>query len=341
MGGTGSHTDILKTMANGVPAVNAGSVATGFKNGGGQSITDVEFVEDGTHNIAIFAATTDNFVVLADMRATAAWDGNGAPPAIPSRKIDLHSLSSSDVADEYKTNAESSSGHGRGAVRSIVWAPGSNMVMVNSGKTKELHLITLSADGGIEGAALTKTIAGAESRYMVYVDNHDVRAKTRAMDADNAARTLAMDAKIATVKAEVESDNAARTLAMDAKIATVKAEVESDNAALTLAMDAKIATTKAESDNTTRAMDAKIATVKGLAESDNAPLTDMGPSNQEVSDSSGSDAMAVGGLVLGALGFLFGAASLGLTLVRGGARKSVAREISFGKDKGGVTEAKA
>ena len=297
MGGTGSHTDILKTMANGVPAVNAGSVATGFKNGGGQSITDVEFVEDGTHNIAIFAATTDNFVVLADMRATAAWDGVGTPPAIPSRQIDLHTLSSSEVADDYKTNAESSSGHGRGAVRSIVWAPGSNMVMVNSGKTKELHLITLSADGGIEGAALTRTIPGAESRYMVYVDNHDVRAKTRAMDADNAARTLAMDAKIAT--------------------------------------------TKAESDNTTRAMDAKIATVKGLAESDNAPLTDMGPSNQEVSDSSGSDAMAVGGLVLGALGFLFGAASLGLTLVRGGARKSVAREISFGKDKGGVTEAKA
>ena len=297
MGGTGSHTDILKTMGNGVPAVNAGSVATGFKDGGGQSITDCEFVEDGTHNIAIFAATTDNFVVLADMRATAAWNGVGTPPAIPSRKIDLHSLSSSDVADDYKTNAESSSGHGRGAVRSIVWAPGSNMVMVNSGKTKELHLITLSADGGIEGAALTRTIPGAESRYMVYVDNHDVRAKTRAMDADNAARTLAMDAKIAT--------------------------------------------TKAESDNTTRAMDAKIATVKGLAESDNAPLTDMGPSNQEVSDSSGSDAMAVGGLVLGALGFLFGAASLGLTLVRGGARKSVAREISFGKDKGGVTEAKA
>ena len=93
----------------------------------------------------------------------------------------------------------------------------------------------------------------------------------------------------------------------------------------------------------TRAMDAKIATAKaealGLAAP--APLADMGPSNQEVSDSSGSDAMAVGGLVLGALGFLFGAASLGLTLVRGGARKSVAREISFGKDKGGVTEAKA
>jgi hypothetical protein len=271
MGGTGAFTDILKTMGNGVPAVNAGSVATGFKDGGGQSITDVEFVEDGTHNIAIFAATTDNFIVLADMRATAAWDGVGTPPAIPSRQIDLLSLSSSDVADDYKTNVESSSGHGRGAVRSIVWAPGSNKVLINSGKTEELHLITLAADGGIEGAALTKTIAGAPSRYMVFVDNHDVRAKTRAMDA---------------------------------KIATAKAEA------------------------------------LGLAAP--APLADMGPSNQEVSDSSSDEAkaMAVGGLVLGALGFLFGAASLGVTLM-GGSRKSVAREISFGKDKGGVTDAKA
>ena len=284
MGGTGSHTDILKTMANGVPAVNAGSVATGFKNGGGQSITDVEFVEDGTHNIAIFAATTDNFVVLADMRATAAWDGKGTPPAIPSRKIDLHSLSSSDVADDYKTNAESSSGHGRGAVRSIVWAPGSNMVMVNSGKTEELHLITLSADGGIEGAALTKTIAGAESRYMVFVDNHDARAKTRAMDA-----------KIATAKATMES----------------------------------------------LAGPAGPAGAAGKAAP--AALADMGASNMEVSDSSSDEAktMAAAGLVLGALGFLFGAASLGVTLMRGGSRKSVAREVSFGKDKGGITEAKA
>eukprot|EP00964_Phaeocystis_antarctica_P036852 scaffold21034_cov63-Phaeocystis_antarctica.AAC.1 len=299
MGGTGSHTDILKTMGNGVPAVNAGSVATGFKDGGGQSITDCEFVEDGTHNIAIFAATTDNFVVLADMRATAAWNGVGTPPAIPSRKIDLHTLSSSDVTDDYKTNAESSSGHGRGAVRSIVWAPGSNMVMVNSGKTKELHLITLSADGGIEGAALTKTIAGAESRYMVFVDNHDVRAKTRAMDA-----------KIATAKATMES------LAGPAGPAGPSGAAGTNGLAGTAGAAGKAAP---------------------------AALADMGASSQEVSDSSSDEAktMAAAGLVLGALGFLFGAASLGVTLMRGGSRKSVAREVSFGKDKGGITEAKA
>ena len=256
MGGTGSHADILKTKGNGVPAVNAGSVATGFKNGGGQAITDVEFVEDDTHNIAIFAATTDNFVVLADMRATAAWNGVGMPPAIPSRQIDLHSLSSSDVDDKYKNNEESSSGHGRGQVRSIVWAPGTNKVLVNSGLTKELHLITLAADGGIEGATLTRTIAGADSKYMVFVDNHDVRAKTREMDA-----------KIAALNATV-----------------AKAEVS-------------------VSDSSSDDVDAKT--------------------------------MAVGGLVLGALGFLLGAASFFIMLSRDacGSKKTVAREISFGKDR--------
>jgi len=206
MGGTGAFTDILKTMGNGVPAVNAGSVATGFKDGGGQSITDVEFVEDGTHNIAIFAATTDNFVVLADMRATAAWDGVGTPPAIPSRQIDLHSLSSSDVADDYKNNAESSSGHGRGAVRSIVWAPGTNKVLINSGKTKELHLITLAADGGIEGATLTKTISGADSRYMVYVDNHEASANRAAIaDAVRVAKAEVLQEAVAEIEAAKKS----------------------------------------------------------------------------------------------------------------------------------------
>ena len=265
MGGTGSHADILKTKGNGVPAVNAGSVATGFKNGGGQAITDVEFVEDDTHNIAIFAATTDNFVVLADMRATAAWNGVGTPPAIPSRQIDLHSLSSSDVEDKYKNNEESSSGHGRGQVRSIVWAPGTSKVLVNSGLTKELHLITLAADGGIEGATLTRTIAGADSKYMVFVDNHE-RNGLRGRDGRDGRDAAAPNATVA---------------------------------------EPEVSLSDSSSDD-----DAKT--------------------------------MAVGGVVLGALGFLFGAASLCIVLLRGagGSKKPEAREISFGKDKGGVTDVK-
>ena len=140
------------------------------------------------------------------MRATAAWDGEGTPPAIPSRKIFLHTLSSSDVDEDYKTNAESSSGHGRGAVRSIVWAPGTNKVLINSGKTKELHLITLAADGGIEGAALTKTIAGAESRYMVYVDNHEASANRAAIaDAVRVAKAEVLQEVAAELEAAKKS----------------------------------------------------------------------------------------------------------------------------------------
>ena len=104
------------------------------------------------------------------------------PPAIPSRQIDLHSLSSSDVDDKYKNNEESSSGHGRGQVRSIVWAPGTSKVLGNSGLTKELHLITLAADGGIEGAALSRAIAGADSKYMVFEDEMDAVGAMDAMD---------------------------------------------------------------------------------------------------------------------------------------------------------------
>ena len=64
-----------------------------------------------------------------------------------------------------------------------------------------------------------------------------------------------------------------------------------------------------------------------------------------MSDSSSDDdakTMAVGGLVLGALGFLLGSASFFIMLSRDacGSKKTVAREISFGKDKGGVTDVK-
>ena len=161
MGGTGSHVDVLMTQGNGELAINAGSIHVGFQDGGGQSISDVEFIEDGTHNIAIFVATTDNFIVLADMRGIAAWDGTGMPPPVPTKKINLQD-----------DNTESSSGHGRGAVRSVVWAPGTNSVMINSGALNQLHLLELASDGSIHNAAITKTITGVHSRYMVYVNDH-------------------------------------------------------------------------------------------------------------------------------------------------------------------------
>lgn len=162
MTGSGEHNDILKTRDNGQLAVHAGTVNTGFKAGGGQAVTDVEFIEDATHNALIFAATTDNFIVLADMRSTAAWDLEGDPPAIATFRVDLQDQ-----------NEESSTGHGRGQVRSVVWAPKTDKVIINSGEANEVHILTLSADGDITKATL-KTITDVRgSRYMVYVNNYE------------------------------------------------------------------------------------------------------------------------------------------------------------------------
>merc|ERR1712060_1036135 len=41
------------------------------------------------------------------------------------------------------------------------------------GLTKELHVLTLAADGSIEGAKITKVIDNVESRYLLYVNNYE------------------------------------------------------------------------------------------------------------------------------------------------------------------------
>jgi|SouAtlMetagenome_1021521.scaffolds.fasta_scaffold263465_1 hypothetical protein len=65
MGGTGAYTDILKTNGNGQIAVNAGSIATGFKDGGGQSITDCEFVEVEAASCLTLTSTITPTLTLA------------------------------------------------------------------------------------------------------------------------------------------------------------------------------------------------------------------------------------------------------------------------------------
>lgn len=172
MTGGGQYNDILRTRGHKQASINAGSIATGFKSGGGQAVTDVEFIEDDTHNAAIFVATTDNFIVLADMRATSNWDLTGTPPEILTHRINLQDTNPEDPAD-------SSSGHGRGAVRSAVWAPKTDKVIIDSGVAGELHILTLSSDGDISKAKLTKTITGIRgTRQMLYVNNYNAQHST-------------------------------------------------------------------------------------------------------------------------------------------------------------------
>jgi len=172
MTGSGEYNDILKTRGNNQPAVNAGSIHMGFKHGGGQATTDVEFVEDATHNALIFAATTDNFIVLADMRDTKAWNLVGDPPPVPTFRVNLQDQ-----------NDQSSTGHGRGQVRSVVWAPKTDKVIINSGELGEMHILTLSADGDITKATIKKISTVVRgSRYMLYVNNYEAQHSTCDVD---------------------------------------------------------------------------------------------------------------------------------------------------------------
>ena len=115
--------------------------------------SDVAFIEDATHNIAIFVATTDNYIILVDMARFLAGESTGI-----TKRIDLQ-------AD----NTQSSSGHGRGAKRSVEWARGTNYVWVNSNNLQTIQIIELASDGDINGAALVRTLADTPSLHLVYV----------------------------------------------------------------------------------------------------------------------------------------------------------------------------
>ena len=151
----GSSANILRANANGSPSTLVGTVALGFGHGGNlAAVSDVAFIEDATHNIVIFSATTDNFIVLLDIAAFL----NGGTTT---RRIYLQ-----------QDLATSSSGHGKGAERHAVWAAGTNYVWINSNELQEIHVIELASDGNIAGARVARTLTGAPSAHLVYVNKY-------------------------------------------------------------------------------------------------------------------------------------------------------------------------
>ena len=67
LGNTGTSLTMLKPGANGEASVSCGAIDLGFGVGGtSKAPSDVAFIEDATHNIAVITSTMDNYVVLAD-----------------------------------------------------------------------------------------------------------------------------------------------------------------------------------------------------------------------------------------------------------------------------------
>jgi len=157
----GNQATIVKTGANGVKSETLQVLDTGFSTVDGEKgISDVCFIENNVHNIAIFISTLANFVIFADMSGLE--DGG----EIATKKIWLTDEDASEIT----------ANHGRGARRNCAWAFGSDYVWVDAQKAEMVHIIKLSPDGDISKAEKLKDIEGVPSRLMHWVYNHKAEA---------------------------------------------------------------------------------------------------------------------------------------------------------------------
>ena len=112
-------------------------------------VSDVAFVQDGNREILVIGASTDNDVVLVDLKT------------FKTRKLDL------------APNEVESTG---GGARYLEWAVGTDYVWVNGGEAE--HAYVLKIPGGIDSASVDRQINGVRSGNMLFVNNYE---KIRAM----------------------------------------------------------------------------------------------------------------------------------------------------------------
>ena len=160
LGDDGTSVTVLKAGANGAASTSCGSLPTGFATAD-KPASDVAFIEDSTHNIAIISSTLNNHVVLADMSTLATTDGGCDTSNVKVANLDL--------AD---SAADSTSGHGRGATRPVTWAVGSPYVWIGAKAMKQIYVVKLSDDGDVAKAALHRTVNDVQSSRMVYVNDY-------------------------------------------------------------------------------------------------------------------------------------------------------------------------
>ena len=88
LGDDGTSVTVLKAGANGAASTSCGSLPTGFATAD-KPASDVAFIEDSTHNIAIISSTLNNHVVLADMSTLATADGGCDTSNVKVANLDL------------------------------------------------------------------------------------------------------------------------------------------------------------------------------------------------------------------------------------------------------------
>mmetsp|Transcript_29505 Transcript_29505/g.45272 ORF Transcript_29505/g.45272 Transcript_29505/m.45272 type:complete len:533 (+) Transcript_29505:710-2308(+) len=121
-------------------------VAMDFEGGtpGKTVVSDVTFIQDESREILIVGASTDNHIVLVDLKTFATRKMNVAPGV-----------------------AESTGGRSR----NVEWAIGTDYVWINGGESKEAYILKIS--GGISSAVIHKTLTDISAGNMLSVDNYE------------------------------------------------------------------------------------------------------------------------------------------------------------------------
>jgi len=143
----GQYVRVLEAGKNGESSNgNVRDVAVDFEGGtpGKTVVSDVTFVQDGNREILVVGASTDNNIVLVDLKTFATRKLNLAPGV-----------------------AESTGG----GARYMEWAVGTDYVWVNGGEAKEAYVIKIT--GGIDTAVLDRTLTDVAPGNLLFVNNYE------------------------------------------------------------------------------------------------------------------------------------------------------------------------
>jgi len=143
----GKYVRILKAGKNGESSNgNTRDIAMDFEGGTDRKTvaSDVAWVQDKDREILIVGASTDNNIVLVDLKTFATRKLNLAPGVIETTG---------------------------GRSRNLEWAVGTDYVWVNGGEAKEAYIIKIT--GGIDSAVLDRTLTGVAAGQMLFVNNYE------------------------------------------------------------------------------------------------------------------------------------------------------------------------
>ena len=184
-------------------ANNVRDVMVDFTGGtpGKTVISDFAFVQDENRDILVLGASTDNNIVLVDLRSD----------SMTTRKLDL----APGVAE--------STG---GSSRNLEWAVGTNYVWVDGAESEEQYIINISSD--INSAKVARTMGGIASGNMMSVNNYERMRDVAHATAAAAQNTLTLTAD-STNDNQVSSVSAASSANNNEMSSSLSSDNESNN----------------------------------------------------------------------------------------------------------------